>query len=67
MVAIGTTGMGRDLGYLRVKRKFSDILAIFRSGLQDTDKDVGDDSDERNSPPIEQWTATQVVIRTTAR
>jgi hypothetical protein len=67
LVAIGTTGMGRDLGYLRVNRRFSDILSIVRGEVRDVVKDIGDDSDTRNSPPVERWTAAAVVIRTRAR
>lgn len=64
LTAIGTTLLNKDLRYLRVNRKFEDILAITRGEARDTTKDVGDDDNERNSPPTEQWTATSTILTT---
>jgi hypothetical protein len=57
MVAIGTTAMGKDLGYLRVERRFADILNPMRSSF----KDLGG-----AAPPRDRWTATQVIVKTRA-
>lgn len=63
--AIGTTALAKDLSYLRVHRKFADILAITR-GARDTTRDVGDDDDARNNPPVERWTAASAIVKTRA-
>jgi hypothetical protein len=58
LVAIGTTVERTDLRYLKVNSKFAEILARTRG---QADKDL--DDEETASPPPEQWTATQAVMR----
>ena len=58
IVAIGTTALGRDISYLRVDATFADIANATRG----TGRDIDDNA--TSSPPAEQWTATQTVVRT---
>jgi hypothetical protein len=58
LVAIGTTETGKDLKYLKVDSKFTEILQRSRGGVA---KDLGDT--DAGSPPVERWTASQVVMR----
>jgi caspase domain-containing protein len=57
LVAIGTTAYGKDLRYLKLDSTFADIFTRTRGVA----KDLGDADSSR--PPIEQWTATQAVVR----
>jgi hypothetical protein len=71
LTAVGTTELSRELGYLRVDRKFREIFrgpapAAARKDVGDDDEDA-DADDPRNNPPVEQWTATQAIITTRAR
>lgn len=62
LVAIGTTAVGRDLGYLRVDQRFCDVLTPTRSREDRISlKDLGCEG-----PPLEQWTATRAMLRTRA-
>jgi hypothetical protein len=56
LVAIGTTESGKDLRYLKLDSKFAEILLRTRG----IDKDLSDAAS--GGPPIEQWTASQVVM-----
>jgi hypothetical protein len=58
IVALGTTALGTELRYLQLNSKFADIVERTRGAA---DKDLGDD--HSSNPPLEQWTATQAVIR----
>jgi len=66
LTAIGTTALSKDLGYLRVNRKFADILAVTRGTSRDTAKDIGDEEDARTNAPVEQWTSASAVLTTRA-
>ena len=54
LVTIGTTEFGKDLRYLKLDSRFADIRTR-------ATRDLGDAGSSR--PPVEQWTATQVVVR----
>lgn len=58
MVAIGTTRLGADLGYLRSDRTFSDVVEahMIRGGFKPIPVDG------RSTPPIESWTAAQATL-----
>ncbi|WZP01040.1 caspase family protein [Isosphaeraceae bacterium EP7] len=58
LVAIGTTRMDKDLSSLRNDTRFSDILASKSVG-QELTREL---STVPASPPIEKWTATQVLL-----
>lgn len=58
MTAIGTTATSKDLSYLRLDKTFAEIVNRTRGESKDFDDDAV------TSPPTEQWTATQVIIRT---
>jgi hypothetical protein len=64
LTVIGTTVLTKDLRYLRVDRKFEDILAITRGEMRSTTKDIGDDDEARNNPPTEQWTSASAILTT---
>jgi hypothetical protein len=71
LTAVGTTAMHQDLRHLGVARRFSDLLGV-RRGKQpsvtgDRPRDVIADELPRPAPPLEQWTATQVIVRTRER
>ncbi|HSK02596.1 MAG TPA: hypothetical protein VK932_15190, partial [Kofleriaceae bacterium] len=71
LTAIGTTAMHQDLGHLRVTRRFTDILHTRRGeepgAAGGRDRDVIPDELPRAAPPLDQWTATQVIVRTRER
>ncbi|CCE08080.1 hypothetical protein BRAS3843_2560029 [Bradyrhizobium sp. STM 3843] len=58
IVAIGTTALGRDLSYLRVDARFADVANATRGAGRDIEDNT------TSSPPAEQWTATQTIVRT---
>ncbi len=58
LTAIGTTGLTTDVSYLRVDRRFSDVLPTTRG-----ERDIG----HAPGPPVEQWTATQAIVKTHVR
>jgi hypothetical protein len=58
MVALGTTAVDKDLRYLQLNSKFADIIERTRGAA---DRDLSDD--RASNPPLEQWTATEAVIR----
>jgi len=59
LAAIGTTALGKDLGYLRVDQGFADAIA----GLPPTatPKDLGA---PRSAVPADRWTAATAIIKT---
>jgi len=58
LVAIGTTVLTKDLHHLRVDTSFADALEVMRDGGEP--KEFG--GAEKAGPPVELWTATQVVV-----
>ncbi len=58
LIAVGTTLLDRDLGYLRVDRRFEDILRVTRDVLP---------PEPGSARIVEEWTATQAILRTRAR
>jgi hypothetical protein len=62
LIAVGTTELDKDLGYLRVDRRFADLFEITRGETRSAawPKDV------EVLPPGERWTATQVILKTRA-
>jgi hypothetical protein len=60
LTAVGTTAMGKSIAYLRLDKKFADILDIRRGT-----RDIDDDTPE--GPPVEKWTASQAIIKTRAQ
>jgi hypothetical protein len=67
LTAVGTTAMHQDLTHLRVTRRFTDALAIRRGEEPGTPRDAIPDEPAPAAPPVEQWTATQAIVRTCAR
>jgi hypothetical protein len=55
LIAIGTTGT-RDIKYLATERSFADVI-----------RSNGRDFGRNKTPPVERWTATQVIVRTRSR
>jgi len=60
MVAIGTTLVDKDLRFLESKAQFADILNKLRSG--DSKGVLRDLGGAGSSPPVEKWTATQLIL-----
>lgn len=60
LLAIGRAAMGTSLDFLRVDQSFHEIIARTWSAK----KDAAQGDDPGGLPPLAQWTATQVVIRT---
>jgi hypothetical protein len=58
-VAIGTTAFEKDISYLRLDTTFADVL---ERGTRGARRDVRDA--EPISPPADQWTATETIVRT---
>jgi hypothetical protein len=61
IVAIGTTAFDKDISYLRLDTTFAEIADATRGGSENRDFD----DNTTNNPPADQWTATQMVVRTT--
>jgi hypothetical protein len=57
IVAIGTTAMERDLGHLRVDRSFADAIKVAKGHGKDLAAPPA-------PPPVERWTAAQVIVET---
>lgn len=62
LVAIGTTAMERDLGYLQVDGTFAEAVAVTKSHGKDLAVRVARERVER----VERWTATEVILETSA-
>ncbi|AGP37432.1 caspase family protein [Sorangium cellulosum] len=60
LVAIGTTERDKDLGFLASETAFEDLVALTRDGAGTTPvgRDMG------RYPPLERWTADQLIVRT---
>jgi hypothetical protein len=57
LVAIGTTAMERDLGHLRLDRTFADAVKVEKGHGKDLAAPPA-------PPPVELWTAAQVIVET---
>lgn len=68
LVAVGTTDLSRDLSYLKVDRRFADMLEVTRGGLQAKAMRSGsDESDYKDllfHKPDSRWTTARATVRT---
>ena len=62
--AVGATLEGRDLGFLRVDRTFSQTLAATRGPGESVAQALEGEEDARKLALVEQWTATQAIVQT---
>jgi hypothetical protein len=62
-VVIGTTVLGSDLKHLAEDRSFASLFVRDASGA----RDAGGARDVDAGPPADQWTATEVMVRTRIR
>jgi hypothetical protein len=61
LCAIGRTALAGDLDFLRVDRKFSDIVLVTKDA-----GDADEDEDDDEPAPPDRWTAHQIFVRTDA-
>jgi hypothetical protein len=66
IVAIGTTSLHTDLSHFRVDATFAEVVGE-SAGVDERATLLRDIDTERGvQPPSEQWTATQVIVRTSS-